>query len=88
VSENTHVIVAIRDAAMNKLAPPMAFPSSGFAVRAFSNEVNRKDGNDNLHTHPQDFELWQLAEWNENTGVFEQEHARCIARAMDVKEQK
>lgn len=83
---STHVIVSIRDTAVNAFAPPASFPSTAYAIRSFAEQVNNaSDPNNNLHKHPTDFELWQLAEWDEATGAYTSNEPRMIARAIDHK---
>lgn len=81
----THVIVAIRDTALNRFAAPASQPNTPYAVRTFAQEVNNAQ-NGMLYKRPQDFEMWQLAEYDEETGLFSANQPACIARAIDLKE--
>lgn len=80
------IVVAVRDSAMQAFANPIVVPTIGVAIRSFSDEVNRKDPQNQLHVHPEDFELWHIANWLPEEGYFEnpEERARCIARGKDV----
>jgi len=48
----------------------MFVPSVGVAIRSFSDEVNRKDPENQLFNHPDDFDLYELGEFDDNTGLF------------------
>lgn len=66
--------VAIRD---NKVAfnRPFFTPTTGAAIRAFSDEVNRSDANNEMNRHPADFSLYSLGTYDDQTAVFQQ-HAQ------------
>lgn len=78
-------VVAVWDSAVGAFAPPMVVPSIGHAVRSFSDEVNRADGNNMLHAHPEDYALHHVAEFDEDYGTFSvpEEGARVLARGKD-----
>lgn len=80
-------VCAVRDSAMQGFAQPMFVPAPGVALRSFSSEVNRVDPQNNLHLHAGDFELWVIAEYDEETGDFSEPEGgkRCLARGKDVK---
>lgn len=80
-------VCAVRDSAMHAYAAPMFVPSPGVAVRSFTSEVNRVDPQNMLNQHPTDFELWWIAEFDEETGHFSVPEGgpRCVSRAKDVK---
>lgn len=79
--------VSVFDSAVQAYAPPVLVPSTGIAVRSFTDEVNRNDANNALFRHPDDFELRLLALFDENTGIFEApgEGIQTLARGKDVK---
>lgn len=78
-------VCAARDRATEAFARPFYVSRPGEAIRSFSDEVLRKPdpGTVNqLYSHPTDFELWQLATWDDNTGNFVPAIER-LARAED-----
>jgi hypothetical protein len=83
----TYVITAVRDSAIGAFNRPMFSPSVGATVRSFSDEANRDDKENPMYAHPEDFELWQLGTWNDETGLFAgmAEGPSCVCRAKDVK---
>lgn len=78
------IVCAVRDSAMDSFAQPMFFPTIGVALRTFTDEVNREDPNNNLHKHADDYELHQLAVFEDETGTFDEEK-RMLLRAKDAK---
>lgn len=78
-------IVAVKDSAMNQFANPISVPTIGVAIRSFTDEVNRADQNNQMHQHPDDFELWHLAEFDTETGLFSnQDQVRRLVRGKEV----
>lgn len=62
-------IVAIRDNAIQSYAQPVFVPHVGAAIRSFGDEVQKKDTP--LGTHPEDYELYLLGEYDDQTGEFD-----------------
>lgn len=65
----THIIVAVRDRQLNAFMRPFTAASPGQAIRAFRDEINTPGSE--LNRHPEDYELYQLATYDEHTGVIE-----------------
>jgi hypothetical protein len=64
----------------------MFVPSVGVAIRSFSDEVNRKDPENQLHNHPDDFDLYELGEFDDNTGLFAlHEQPKLLSLGKQVK---
>lgn len=64
-------VLAIRDRAADMFSQPMFFTSVGIGIRAFGDEVKRTDANNNLSKHPEDFDLYHIADFDDSTGEFE-----------------
>lgn len=64
------IVVAVRDRQLNAFGRPWYASTRGQAVRSFSDEVNRSAGDNQLYMHPEDFELFQLATFDEDSGTF------------------
>ena len=62
-----HIIVAVRDRQLNAYMRPFTAQTRGQAIRSFRDEVNRQGSE--LNTHPEDYELYQLGTFDEETGV-------------------
>jgi len=78
------IVVAVRDSAMNAFAKPFVVPTPGLAIRSFTQEVNRQAQDNPMNTNPDDFELWTLASYDEDTGEFTNNSPRLLVRAKDV----
>lgn len=84
----TLAVCAVWDSAVQAYNRPMFVPHTGGAVRAFSDEVNRKGEGNTLNQHPDDYELHLLAEWDETSGMFvakNEEADVILIRGKDAK---
>lgn len=64
------IVVAIRDRALDAHMRPFCMQSKGQAIRSFADEINRAAPDNALHQHPEDYDLFQLGTWDEETGEF------------------
>jgi len=64
------VLCSVKDRAADAYGRPMFVPSVGVAIRSFSDEVNRQDADNQLFNHPDDFDLYELGEFDDNSGQF------------------
>lgn len=79
------VAVAVRDSAVDAFMRPFFVPSTAFAVRSFGEAV--KEAGSPMSQAPQDYALFELGSFDEETGRFENlESPRQLIRAQDVKE--
>jgi hypothetical protein len=62
-----HIICTVYDRAAETYARPMFVPSIGVAIRSFTDEVNRNDSNNQLFNHADDFDLYELGEFDDQT---------------------
>lgn len=71
-------VCCIRDRAIDTYGNPFFVTAHGQAMRSFVDEINNKnkDGN-TLATHPDDFDLYALGEYDTDTGLFD-----CNAPSM------
>lgn len=77
-------IVAVRDTRVEAFMQPNTMRHAGAAIRGFQDEANREDPQNMIYNHPEDFELWQLGTFDEETGMFENAPQRLI-RGVDAK---
>lgn len=63
-------VLAIRDRAADLFGQPMFFGTIGSAIRSFGDEVKRPHENNNLNKHPEDFDLYHIADFNDETAEF------------------
>lgn len=77
------VACAVFDRASQLFGRPFFVAAVGQAVRSFQDEINRKDADSEMARHPDDFDLYQLAHYDDNSGEFFNEN-RILARGKDV----
>ena len=64
-------ICSVKDRAADAFGRPMFVPSTGVAIRSFSDELNRADADNQLYNHPDDFDLYEFGVFDDNTGLFD-----------------
>jgi hypothetical protein len=62
-------LCTVKDRAADAFGRPMFVRSIGEAIRSFSDEVNRKSDDNQLYNHSDDFDLFELGEFDDNTGL-------------------
>lgn len=80
-------VVAVRDRAADAYMRPFFVPTIGMAVRSFQDEVNRANVENPLFAHPEDYDLYVLGVFDEDTGRFlnEEPQPRMVAVGKDCK---
>jgi hypothetical protein len=74
--------VAVYDKVGECFANPVLVPTAAAAVRSFTDQVNQ-NGSD-LNKHAEDFQLWELGTFNDNTGEMVPEK-KMLIEALTVK---
>jgi hypothetical protein len=64
------IICSVKDRAADAYGRPMFVPSTGVAIRSFTDEVNRNDPENNLYNHPDDFDLYDHGVFDDQSGMF------------------
>ena len=77
-------VCGVFDSAVQSYGRPIFFRARGEGVRSFTDEVNRKDDNNALYGHPEDFELHLLAMFDEAKGTFASVEVECLVRGKDA----
>jgi hypothetical protein len=81
------VIVCIKDTAARVFGIPFVVQAGAQAVRSLRDEVNSKDSTSDVCKHPDDFELYQIAEFDEDSGfVIPSDGPALLVRAKDLKD--
>lgn len=60
--------VAIKDRALDTFGPPMFVHTLAQGIRAFTDAIN--DPNNHVSKHPDDYDLWHLAAYDDAEGTF------------------
>lgn len=77
-------VVVIRDRAADVYGVPAFTSSVGIAIRSFSDEVNRAAPDNQLNKHAEDFDLFLIGTYDDQTGTFATHAPRQIAIGKDV----
>lgn len=68
-----HIVVAIKDRAADAFNRPFFTTTTGQAIRAFQDEVNRAAADNTMYHHSDDFDLYVVGFFNDQTGKFDAE---------------
>jgi len=63
------IIVAVKDRAAGAFGRPFFVPSVGLAIRSFTDEVNRDADDNQMNRHSDDFDLYDLGIYDDETGI-------------------
>lgn len=77
-------LFAIYDKALAAYGSIMTYTAKGQATRQFTDEVNKPDSE--LNKHPEDYALYYLGEYDNETSQISYEPPICVAQASDVKQ--
>ncbi|WNK12573.1 MAG: nonstructural protein [Microvirus sp.] len=80
------ILASVKDRAAEAYGRPMFVPSSGVAIRSFSDEINRDNADNQLFNHPDDFDLYEFGEFDDSTGLFHlHEQPKLLSLGKQVK---
>lgn len=77
-------IFSIKDRAIDAFMRPWYAQSTGQAVRMFQDEINNPQSE--MHKHADDYDLYELGDWNEETAEFTQDAERGPKQVARGKE--
>lgn len=81
-------VCSVWDSAVRSYGQPIFVPATAAAVRSFQDEI-RRGGQDNLlASHPEDFELHHIADFDDDTGGFVSVGPLCLIRGKDAVAQE
>lgn len=82
-----YVLFAVRDQKSDSYTAPFHAPTRGIALRSWSDQLNDpKNADSDQARHPEDFSLWFLAEYDDNTGqITPAARPEQMAIASDLK---
>lgn len=81
-------IVAVRDRAADTYAQPVFVTTVGGAIRAFEDEINRENENNALFRHPDDFDLYEIGAYDDQSAEIVSSKPKQIAIGKEMKRQK
>jgi len=78
-------VVSVFDRAAQLYGQPVFVQAPGVAVRSFGDEVNRPGVENQMHQHPDDFDLFLLGQFDDESGLFLVDDGPSIlARGKDL----
>ncbi|WNK14149.1 MAG: nonstructural protein [Microvirus sp.] len=77
-------IITVYDSAVQAYGRPIFVRHPGEALRSLSDQVNATDNND-LCRHAEDYSLFVIGEFDEDTGLLTPQPPERLARAQDLK---
>lgn len=77
-------VLTVRDRAIDAYGQPFFSTSVGGAVRSFADEINRAADGNQLHKHPEDYDLFLLGEFDDESGEFESHRPQQVAVGKDL----
>jgi len=80
-----YVIVTVRDRTADVFGQPFFVARIGQAIRSFSDEVNSPSSDSAIAKHPEDFDLYELGAFDDETATFECFVPRQVAIGKDLK---
>ena len=81
------VIVSLKDTAARVFGIPFVVQAAAQAVRSLRDEVNSKESTSDVCKHPDDFELYEIAYFEEEDGtVVPFNPQQMLCRAKDLKD--
>lgn len=66
----TQFVCAVFDVAAGCYGRPFFVSAKGLAIRGFIDEVRKGGSESPIASHPSDFTLFHIADFDDNTGVF------------------
>jgi len=78
------LIVSVRDGASGAFGRPFFVTARGQAIRSFQDEVNRAAPDNDLHKHPEDFDLYCLGAFDDNEGRIVGTPPELLLRGKDA----
>ena len=75
-------IYAVRDQKLEAFNRPFFLQSDGVAIRAFQDEVNSHESE--LHKHAEDYDLYTIGMYDENTGIISPHAPLHLANAESL----
>lgn len=84
-----YLVCAVYDRVAQLYGIPNYVLSKGSTIRAFADQINKPDENNQLYQHPDDFDMYYLGTFDDQDGKHElEEKAELLARGAHLKIQK
>lgn len=81
------VILCVKDTAARVFGTPFVVQAAAQGVRGLRDEVNSSEAKSDLARHPDDFELYEIGSFDEDSGLIEATpEPILVCRAKDLRE--
>lgn len=82
-----HKVFTVYDSKIEAYGQPWLAQATGAAIRSFTDEVNRTDGQSPVAAHPEDFTLFEIGTWDELAGEIDMYHAKkSLGTGVDFRQ--
>lgn len=78
-------VFSVFDAKAAFFGNPFYDQREGSAIRAFGDAVNKEDVNNGFYNHPEDYSLYMLGEFDNDTGAFDPIKPLCLVTASSMR---
>lgn len=80
------VLFVVRDQKANNHTQPFSAPTRGIALRSWADQLNDpKHADTDQAKHPEDFSLWYVGDYDDNTAEITPARPEQMAIASDLK---
>jgi len=79
-----YFVMSVLDTAARAFAQPFYAPAEQVAIRSVRDMVQDPERSNQLAKHPEDFELYNLGLFDDNSGTLEPCEARLVCRCKDL----
>lgn len=80
-----HIVVAVKDMAVDAFSRPFTVPAVGAAIRSFTDEINRSSAENEMFKHPNDYDLYELGTFDDQSGALVSNSPRLLIRGQDAR---
>jgi len=81
-------LVCVHDRAADAFTRPVFVPAIGQAIRSFQDEINRNAPENEMFRHPEDFDLYHVGSFDDNTGILQRlDEPKQLAIGKHLKQQ-
>lgn len=82
MENNILYIYSIHDIKAESYVQPFLAPNDALALRMLQNACN--DANTDFFKFAEDYSLWRVGKFDQNSGTIEAEKPNCLAKAFDL----
>lgn len=79
-----YLLISIKDRAVNAFQPLASVRAKGEAIRSFQDALNNPQ-NAQIHAHPDDFDLYLIGTFDDETGKIESNEPEQLALGKQLK---